>query len=195
MARVAYLDQRDLAAGDQELLARPINLFRALAHSPAALAQWSRFGDWIRYHAAVDPRLRELAIVQVGLSAGNSYEVSHHAKIALDFGASAADLHGLAAVAAGQPAGHFSQLDRAVLAVARQVNADGSVDDGDWQLLCAALGQSAAVELTVIIGFYSMVVRVLGALAVDVEPEYQQYLSFFPGLRADAGDDAAGRRP
>jgi hypothetical protein len=41
-------------------------------------------------------------------------------------------------------------------------------------------GNALVVDLTLTIGFYNAVVRVLGTLAIDVEPEYQPYLDAFP---------------
>ena len=36
------------------------------------------------------------------------------------------------------------------------------------------------VDLTLTIGFYNAVVRVLATLQIDVEPDYQPYLDRFP---------------
>ena len=60
MARVPYLDVSDLKPDDQDLLKRPINLFRALVHSPGAARGWSTIGHYIRYGSNLDPRLREM---------------------------------------------------------------------------------------------------------------------------------------
>ncbi|MGB6457022.1 MAG: carboxymuconolactone decarboxylase family protein [Streptosporangiaceae bacterium] len=184
MARVPYLAAGDMEAADRQLLDRPINLFRALAHNPGALRQLSDFGTWIRYHGCADPRLRELAILAVGLSAEAPYEVSHHAKIGLEFGVTPADLRGIAQVLREQGTEHFTELEVAVLTAARELTLRGELADADWQLLSRELGLPAAVELIVVISFYNMVVRLLAALAVDTEAAYEQYLTFFPGWPA-----------
>jgi alkylhydroperoxidase family enzyme len=46
--------------------------------------------------------------------------------------------------------------------------------------LQSQLGNEQVVDLTLTIGFYNAVVRVLGTLQIDVEPEYQPYLERFP---------------
>jgi len=46
--------------------------------------------------------------------------------------------------------------------------------------LQAELGNEQVVDLTLTIGFYNAVVRVLGTLQIDVEPDYQLYLDRFP---------------
>ena len=43
-----------------------------------------------------------------------------------------------------------------------------------------ALGQEQIVDLTVTIGFYNAVVRVLATLQIDVEDDYMPYLAQFP---------------
>src|SRR5258708_9194929 len=86
MARVSYFDRSDLAPEHQDLLNRPINLFRALVNSPGAARTWSGIGHYIRYGSKLDPRLRELAILQVGYVARSPYDYSPHVKIAHDFG-------------------------------------------------------------------------------------------------------------
>ena len=76
MARLPYRNKSDLAPEDQDLLARDANIFRALAHSPNALRAFHRLGGFIRFKSRLDPRLRELAILQVGYLTRAPYELS-----------------------------------------------------------------------------------------------------------------------
>ena len=66
MARVPYLEKADLKPDDQDLLKRPIALFKALVNSPGGARAFSGLGQYIRFGSKLDPRLRELAILQVG---------------------------------------------------------------------------------------------------------------------------------
>jgi len=59
MARVPYLDRKDVKPEHQDLLARNINLYRALVHSPDGLRSFSALGHFIRHTSRLDPRLRE----------------------------------------------------------------------------------------------------------------------------------------
>jgi hypothetical protein len=65
MARLPYLDVADLAPADRDLLKRPINLHRQLVHSPGMARAFGTMGLYIRHDSTLDPRLRELAILQV----------------------------------------------------------------------------------------------------------------------------------
>ena len=66
MARVPYLEPSDLAPENRDLLARNINLYRALVHSPEGTRSFLTLAKYIRFHSPLDPRLREIAILQVG---------------------------------------------------------------------------------------------------------------------------------
>ena len=66
MARVPYLEMADLSADNQDLLKHRISLHQALVNSPDAARAFSGLGQFIRFGSKLDPRLRELAILQVG---------------------------------------------------------------------------------------------------------------------------------
>ncbi len=179
MARVPYLSKADLAEADQELLNRPIALNRALVNSPAAARAFSGLGGFIRYGSKLDPRLRELAILQVGWLARSPYEWSHHVKIGHDFGVSDADVQALIDDTAGKPAS-LDALTRDVLRAAREIADGGAMTAATFGSLRTALGNEQVVDLTITIAFYCAVVRVLATLQIDVEPDYMPYLERWP---------------
>jgi alkylhydroperoxidase family enzyme len=179
MARVPYLEVSDLAPEDQDLLKRPISLFKALVNSPKAARAFSGLGGYIRYRSKLDPRLRELAILQVGWLARSPYEWSHHVKLGHDFGVSDDDISALIDDTAGKPTG-LDALSKTVLRAAREMTADGAMADATFAALQAELGNEQVVDLTLTIGFYNAVVRVLATLQIDVEPDYMPYLQKFP---------------
>ena len=57
---------------------------------------------------------------------------------------------------------------------------DGAMAAATFTALQTELGNELVVDLTLTIGFYNAVVRVLGSLQIDVEPEYQPYMDRFP---------------
>jgi len=52
MARLPYLDKSDLSAENQDLLARNINLVRALVHSPDGARAFGALATFIRFKSA-----------------------------------------------------------------------------------------------------------------------------------------------
>ena len=179
MARVPYLEPSDLAPEDQDLLKRPIWLFKALVNSPGAARAFSGLGGYIRYGSKLDPRLRELAILQVGWLARSPYEWSHHVKLGHDFGVTDDDIQALIDDTAGRPSG-LDPLSRLVLQAAREMTEAGAIAEATFTALQGELGSEQMVDLTLTIGFYNAVVRVLATLRIDVEPDYLRSLQRFP---------------
>ena len=179
MARVPYLDKPDLSEADQDLLDRPISLARALVNSPNAARAFSSLGTYIRFGSKLDARLRELAILQVGWLARSPYEWSHHVKIGHDFGVGDDDIQALIDEAAGKPT-NLDDLTKLVLVSAREITEGGEMKAATFAALQSALGNEQVIDLTIVIAFYNAVVRVLGTLQIDVEPEYMPYLERWP---------------
>lgn len=179
MARVPYLDKPDLAPEHQDLLAREINLFRAMAHTPNGLRAFAALGEFIRFQSRLDPRLREMAILQVGYLTRSVYEYTHHIKIGRDFGVSDDDIRAIAADTAGRPT-HLDPLTRAVLRAARDITRGLTASDETFAALRKELDHERLTDLVLIIAFYNAVVRFLATMQIDNEPEYQRLLAEFP---------------
>ena len=77
MARIPYPDPAALSPETSEFLAKlpPLNIFRMLAGGEGLLRAFSRFGNHLLYKTALDPVLREIAIVRVGILSRAPYEV------------------------------------------------------------------------------------------------------------------------
>jgi AhpD family alkylhydroperoxidase len=176
-ARVPYLDAEDLGEADRDLLRRPINLFRALAHNTGGLRAFHGVGEWIRYGGRLDPRLRELAILRVGYVTRCAYEFAHHVRVGREFGLTDADIELVRRPAAVPPQDEGAAV---VLQAATEVTRDLGLADATWERLSGLLGDAVAVELVLVVAHYCAVVRVLNSLKVDVEPDYEGYLREFP---------------
>jgi alkylhydroperoxidase family enzyme len=136
-------------------------------------------GRYIRWESPLDPRLRELAILQVGWLARSPYEWSHHVKIGYDFGVTDADIADLIAESEGRESG-LDPLAVLVLRGAREMTQSLAMTDETYGALEAALPRAHLVDLCLVIAFYNSVVRMLATLQIDVEPEYQPYLDRYP---------------
>ena len=97
MPRVPYLNREDLAETDREIFDRLVeerkspvgNIFRTLAHTPGLLRRFLALGGELRNKTALDPKLRELALMTVGRLTAAEYEFAHHWNIALRVGVAA----------------------------------------------------------------------------------------------------------
>ena len=179
MARLPYLDQSDLAPEHRDLLKRNINLVRVLAHSPNGARAISGLANFIRHGSRLDPRLREMAILQVGYLARSPYEYSHHVEIGRHFGVSDDDIRAITDETEGRPT-TLEPLAKTVLRAAREMTAGQAMSDGTFAELRRDLDNERLTDLVVTIAFYNAVVRVLATLQIDVEDAYLKYLDEFP---------------
>jgi alkylhydroperoxidase family enzyme len=179
MARVPYLDPSDLSPENRDLLARNLNLYRALVNSPDGTRSFLGLAKYIRFYSRLDPRLREMAILQVGYVAKSPYEYSHHIKIGRELGVTDDDIRAIEAETNGQATG-LSPLAKAVLRASRELTAQPDLSDATFAELRKGLDNEQIVDLLLTISFYAAVVRLLAALQIDVEDDYLPYLREFP---------------
>ncbi|WP_372617533.1 carboxymuconolactone decarboxylase family protein [Falsiroseomonas sp.] len=176
MARLTYRSAEELDPADRELLARPVHLYRAMVNSPGITRAFLGLANHIRHDSRLDPRLRELAILQVAWTARSAYEWSHHVRIGRQFGVSDADLR---AIVAGAP----DRLDPAgaeVLRAAEAITLRGDLPDEAVAALRRHLDEAALTELLLIAAFYVGLSRFLTVARIEVEPDYMAELREFP---------------
>jgi alkylhydroperoxidase family enzyme len=178
LARLPYLTRADLPPEHQDVVERDIWLNRVMANSPGAARAFTDLGMYIRHRSRLDPRLRQLAIMQVGWLARNPYEWSHHVRIGLDFGCSEADIRAIAVESSGGESA-LEPLARLVLLGAREMF-EGAMSRDTFEALRPHLDAEQLTDLVVTIAYYCGVVRLLATLEIEVEPEYQPYLEAYP---------------
>jgi len=168
MARVPYPDPASLSAETQAYLAKlpPLNIFLMLAGGEGLLPAFSRFGNHLLYKTQLDPVLREIAIVRVGVLSRAGYEMHQHEAISRQLGMSDALI---AAIHDGPDAEAFDEAQRDVMRYTDDVVANVRASDDTMQPLLARLSQQEMQELTVTIGFYMLVSRFLETFGVDIE--------------------------
>jgi len=143
------------------------NLFRAMAHSPAAARHVGAVGAFLRFDCALPPRLREAAILAVAGRWGCAYERHYHEPAAAREGLSAATI---AALVDGRiDAADLSPLEAAAVQYALALSRDSRADAALAERLRAELGEGGLVELTVLAGYYSLLAMFLNGLEVDVD--------------------------
>lgn len=185
MARIRMLNIEDLPEDDRDVLDRPINLYRVFAHTPELARRYATLGRWFRFDGALDNRIREMAILQVGLVAASPYEWSHHIEIGRQAGVSDDDIRAIVAETEGDASG-LDPMVRSVLRFARGLTCDGTIPAAVWAEVASRLDEAQLVELSALVAFYAMTVRFLNVLQIDVEDHYAPYLDRFP-IGGEAG--------
>src|SRR5919204_1922346 len=131
MARLPYLEADQVAPEYRDMLRRNTNLHKLLVNSPDMARAFNGVGSYIRFKSKLDPRLRELAILQVGWLERSEYEFTHHVKIGRDFGVTDADIEGLMAETEGKPS-KLEPLAKAILKGAREMTRDIGMSDATF---------------------------------------------------------------
>lgn len=169
MARIPYPDPASLQPETQEFVAKnpnPLNIFRMLAGGEGMLRAFSRFGNHLLFKTKLDPVLREIAILRVGVLSDATYEMHQHDRIARGIGMSEELLAGIRA-GADDPV--FDDLQAKVLRYTDDVVHNVRASDTTFDALHEALSVQELQELTVTIGFYMLVSRYLETFGVDIE--------------------------
>jgi len=175
MARVPYLNREDLPEADRQIFdnliaerGQPVgNIFRTLAHTPNLLRRFLALGGELRNKTALDPKLRELAILTVGRLAEAEYEFVHHWNLAQRVGVPREKLE---ALPDWEKSTVYSDEERAVIRYAVEATTNVRVTDPTWNALKSFLDTRRMMELVQNVAFYNMVVRVLVPAGVELEP-------------------------
>jgi alkylhydroperoxidase family enzyme len=134
---------------------------------------------FIRDGSRLDPRLRELAILQVSYLTRSAWGFSHHVRIGREIGLADAEIGAVADETGGRPTA-LDPLAKAVLRAAREMTQDLGLSDATFAELHRGLDNERLTDLVVTIAFYNGLVRLLAAMHVEVEDEYRSYLEEFP---------------
>ena len=179
MARLPYLEAEQVAPEYRDMLKRNTNLHKLLVNSPDMARAFNGVGGYIRFKSTLNPRLRELAILQVGWLEKSEYEFTHHVKIGKEFGVTDRDIQGLIAETEGRPS-ELEPLARAILRGAREMVRELAMSGAAFAEIKRELSDAQMVDLVVTIAFYCAVVRVLATMKIDNEPYYQEVLRQYP---------------
>lgn len=133
---------------------------RANIHSPELAEAWWKLGDMLRLRTVIPKPLLELAIIVAGRRWNSQLEFHFHGAAAIKAGIDPAVVE---AIRVGAPPTFQDNAAREVYDYARQIQVNGAPDDASHAAITARWGERGVVELTAMIGFYTMVCIALNA--------------------------------
>jgi alkylhydroperoxidase family enzyme len=173
------LDAHDLPPDQRDIVKSGMNLHKTMVHSPET-SRWSQaVGGYLRYKATLDPRLRELGILQVACVSGSEYEYAQHLRIGREFGMTDADLAAAALETAGRDSG-LEPLARLVMRAAREMAVGHAASEATMKGLAEELSAEHLVDLVFTLAFYVGFGRLTGSFRLEVEPDRLPLLRRFP---------------
>jgi alkylhydroperoxidase family enzyme len=147
-----------------------LNLDRMLLHSPNFAKGWNSMFAAIRNELSLQPKLREIAIMAIGVLNKADYEWAQHEGEFLAAGGTREQLAALKDVAAAQKnAKLFDESERATLALTTEMTKNVQVSPATLKRVRAVLPDQQTIELIGTIAGYNMVSRFLIATGIELE--------------------------
>jgi 4-carboxymuconolactone decarboxylase len=175
MSRVSLVQNNQASPEVNELFqriedngAKVMNLYRAMAHSPHVTRHLIKLGNSLISKTELAPNLRELTIMRIAKLCDCEYEWAQHKPVALHSGVRQTQLD---AIDSWQESDEFTDEERAVLQYVDEVAQNVKVADKTFETLRQYLGERNIVELTLAIGWWGMLARLLVPLEVAVDEQ------------------------
>jgi 4-carboxymuconolactone decarboxylase len=138
---------------------------RAALHRPELADKWQQFGEILRYRTSLPPRLSELAVIVTARHWTSQLEWQQHAPAALK-GGLGKDI--VEAIRDGKRPIFSKDDEEAVYDYALQLHEKKAIDEKTYQRTLGIVGVLGVVELTALIGYYTMVAMTLSAHEVPL---------------------------
>lgn len=133
---------------------------RAALHNAELADRWQALGVLLRYNTTLSPRLSEIAILVTGRACQSPFEWYAHRRESEKIGIEQDVLEALLA----QTEPPFRSPEEAlVYRFALELNRHKSVSDATYAKALECFGERGLVELTALVGYYTMVAMTLNA--------------------------------
>ncbi|NDW05942.1 carboxymuconolactone decarboxylase family protein [Jiella pacifica] len=151
-----------IASGPRGVVEGPL---RVWLQSPALAETAQALGAFCRYGTRLPPKLSELAILVTGAFWRSGFEWAVHAPIAIREGLSTAVVE---AIRRGEHPDFGEPAEAAIYDFASELHRDHRVRDETYARVTALFGQEGAVELTGILGYYTLISMTINAFEVPL---------------------------
>ena len=174
MARIPYPNIEDLPEKVRTAAEKlpPLNIMKMFLNAPTNAIPLLVFGQSILTKQELDDHLRELAILRVAHLTGANYEWTQHVSLAKETGVTDVQVE---ALPQGADSDAFNEVEKNVIRFTDEVTQNVKASAETFAALEKDLGPRQMVELTLAIGFYGMVARVMESFEVELEPTAGTY--------------------
>jgi 4-carboxymuconolactone decarboxylase len=140
---------REISAGRRGGLIGP---FIPAVRSPELMRRLQRLGEYLRYDSALEPRLRELAILVTARQWSQDFEWDVHAPIAREAGLAASVVDG---VATGRRPDDMQPDEALLFDLCTELHRSRTVSDATYAAAVTTWGEQGVVDLVASIGYYT----------------------------------------
>jgi len=139
--------------------------FAALLHNPGVADAVQRMGASLRFDGTLPDNLREIAILVTGRFWTAQYEWWAHARIALEVGVDEAIVN---AMAQRRRPSFVKSDEAAVYEFCTELHEKNNVSDENYAWVVEQLGESGAVELIALCGYYTIISMTLNVAQTEL---------------------------
>jgi len=172
-ARIPLVDSDPMTADQravfEEIVSGPrgrlVGPLRAALHNPALADRWQKLGKVLRYETSLPRTLSELAIIVVARHWNSPLEWAIHSVEARNAGL---DTSIIETIHRREAPVFELEPESEVYDFSRQLLATGQVGAGTYDAVRQRWGVVGVVELTALIGYYTMVAMTLNAHAIPL---------------------------
>lgn len=144
----------------------PPNILYTIAHHPALLPPFLAFSATLAMRGVLPRRESEILALRAAWNCASPFEWGHH----VEYGeAEGLTPEHVAAIAEGPDADVWSDDERLLLRAADALHASQTLPDGLFDALRARWSPAQIVEITFVVGHYTMLSMVANATGVPVE--------------------------
>ena len=151
-----------ISAGPRGAVEGPL---RVLVLNPELADHAQKLGAYLRYATSLPPRLSELAIIMVGAYWQAGFEWEAHAPMALSAGI---DPQAIEAIRERRPPVFLRSDEQAVHDALRALLDRRDIPDADYAKLIGEIGQTGAIDLIAIAGYYCLICLTINAFRVPL---------------------------
>jgi len=137
---------------------------RIWLNNPGLARSAQTVGAYARYGTSLPQALSELAILTTGRVWSSEFEWEHHAPLAIEGGI---DPKHVETISLGKRPMFENQNEQAVFDFAAEANILKNVSDITYKKLVDILGESAAIDIVGICGYYSLISMTLNVFKVS----------------------------
>jgi 4-carboxymuconolactone decarboxylase len=160
-----------IVSGPRGKLVGPL---RAALHCPELADKWQQLGEILRYRTSLPPRLSELAILVTARHCNCDLEWYIHEQMARQAGLEVAIIE---EIRGGRRPGSADAEALVIYDYAEELNRLKTTSDAIYQRALKLCGVVGVVELTALIGYYTMVAMTLNAHGIPLPDGAQRPFS------------------
>ena len=173
MTKVPLISRGELSSDNQAVYDQIIatrgsmlNVFGVLLNNPGAAEAAARLGEYLRYKSTLDPIVREILILSTAKELSVEYEWAHHEPEARKVGVRDETIE---AIRSGRAPMGIPPKEGVFAQAARELVRDSRLTDRTYQAIEHLIGPVQLIDLIVLVGYYSLLAKVLKTLDVELD--------------------------